>query len=175
MHIMVDLETWGRKPGCALRSIGAVPFDPMRGVVGERTFYANITRASCEEVGLTVDEETAAWWADQSADAQRALLEDQRPLVAVLNDFTQWWSDVSGVEVWGHGATFDPPILEGAYAAVFMDAPWKFWNVRCCRTILALGNRRPDLRGSETKHNALHDAVAQARAVNATLKAGLKF
>ena len=23
-HIMVDLETWGVRPGCALRSIGAV-------------------------------------------------------------------------------------------------------------------------------------------------------
>jgi len=30
-HIMLDLETWGVHPGCDLRSIGAVVFDPVKG------------------------------------------------------------------------------------------------------------------------------------------------
>lgn len=33
MHIMLDLETWGKRPGCDIRSIGAVVFDPMTGDV----------------------------------------------------------------------------------------------------------------------------------------------
>lgn len=32
-HIMLDLETWGKRPGCDIRSIGAVVFDPVRGDV----------------------------------------------------------------------------------------------------------------------------------------------
>ncbi len=35
IHIMLDLETWGKKPGCDLRSIGACVFDPMTAYVGE--------------------------------------------------------------------------------------------------------------------------------------------
>jgi len=42
-HIMIDLETWGKRPGCDIRSIGATVFDPSTGHIGERgtagTFY----------------------------------------------------------------------------------------------------------------------------------------
>lgn len=34
-HVSVDLETWGTEPGCDIRSIGAVLFDPDNGVVPE--------------------------------------------------------------------------------------------------------------------------------------------
>jgi hypothetical protein len=34
MHVMLDLETWGRTPGSDIRSIGAVVFDPTTGTVG---------------------------------------------------------------------------------------------------------------------------------------------
>lgn len=32
-HIMLDLETWGKRPGCDIRSIGAVVFDPVAGII----------------------------------------------------------------------------------------------------------------------------------------------
>jgi hypothetical protein len=34
INIMIDLETWGKKPGFDLRSIGATVFDPSDGTVG---------------------------------------------------------------------------------------------------------------------------------------------
>lgn len=34
VHIMLDLETWGRTPGSDIRSIGAVVFNPVAGTVG---------------------------------------------------------------------------------------------------------------------------------------------
>lgn len=37
IDIMLDLETWGKKPGCDIRSIGAVVFDPVAGMVGNVT------------------------------------------------------------------------------------------------------------------------------------------
>lgn len=33
ISIMVDLETWGTEPGCDIRSIGAVVFDPLTGKI----------------------------------------------------------------------------------------------------------------------------------------------
>lgn len=168
-HVMIDLETWGRVRGSAIRSLGAVVFDPATGQLNQ-SFYRNIDDASCEEVGLTRDPETEAWWEQQSLVAQAALLEGAQPLGDVLTAFTAWWGSVGGRYIYGHGATFDPVLLEGAYHACLLDPPWDFWNVRCCRTILAMANRKPDRRASETQHNALDDARAQARAVAAAFR-----
>lgn len=170
-HVMLDLETWGRVPGCAIRSVGAVVFDVEEQTLGER-FYRNIDDASCEALGLSKDPETVQFWAEQSKAAQDALLADRVPLSEALADFSQWFRNVDGVQVYGHGASFDPPILEAAFAACLLDAPWKFWDVRCCRTILAMANRRPDRRSGDTHHNALNDAEAQARAVMAAFRTG---
>jgi hypothetical protein len=170
-HVMIDLETWGRVPGCAIRSIGAVVFDADENILGER-FYRNIDDASCEALGLTKDPETVQFWAEQSKAAQDALLDNCVPLAEALADFHKWFGNVGGVQVYGHGASFDPPILEAAFNACLLEAPWKFWDVRCCRTILAMANRKPDRRSTDVHHNALHDAEAQARAVMAAFRYG---
>lgn len=171
-HVMIDLETWGTTPGSALRSLGACVFNPKTGDIGP-TFYRNISRTSCEGLGLTVDPRTEQWWSEQSAEARSALEPDQRQLGSVLSEFLGWWkTEVEDACVWSHGANFDVVLLESAFSAVFIEAPWKFWNVRCCRTVLALGNRKVVFaRGVE--HNALDDAVAQAKAVAAALSHGL--
>jgi hypothetical protein len=169
---MIDLETWGLTPGSMLRSIGAVVFDPVGARMGS-TFYANIDEASQEAVGLTRDGETVLWWTEQSFDAQELLEEDQRPLHDVLAEFTSWWKMAGGQHPWSHGANFDIVLLESAYRACGLEHPWKFWDVRCCRTVLALGNRRAYVPKGGVKHHALTDAKAQAVAVAAALESQL--
>ena len=168
-HVMIDLETWGTRPGSALRSLGAVVFDPRDGTLGS-TFYRNIDDASCEALGLRKDPSTVAWWGEQSKSAQDALLADRMPLPTVLGEFSAWWRDVRGEWVWGHGASFDPVLLEAAYEACMLDATWKFWNIRCCRTILGCANRKPMRSARDTPHYALDDAIAQAKAVAAAFR-----
>ena len=165
MHCMVDLETWGTNPGAAIRSLGAVMFDET-GV--HETFYRNVDDESCLRVGLSKSKSTEDWWADQSKEAQAALLVDPQPIGDVLADFAKWWKANNARYVWGHGATFDPPIVEAAFDAFGLAAPWDFWNVRCSRTVLAMANRRPSRAGG-THHNALDDAKAQAKAIIAAL------
>lgn len=168
VHVMLDLETWGTTAGSALRSIGAVVFDPMTGDINSK-FYRNITDESCDQMGLTKDPRTVAWWAEQSAAASAALVYDQVHLVDAVSAFTDWWNEQKAQYVWGHGANFDPVLLEAAYMAALGKAPWDFWNVRCCRTVLAMANRKP-LRGEGMHHNALDDAIAQAKAVAAAFR-----
>ena len=168
-HVMVDLETWGKVPGAAIRSIGAVVFNPYNGDI-EAEFYRSIDDQSCVDVGLHRDPETVEWWADQSAAAQGGFA-DPIPIDTALAHFTLWWQEHNGEQIYGHGANFDPPLLEAAYAACLMDAPWEFWDVRCCRTILAMAKRKPDRTGG-THHNALDDAIAQAKAVAAAFRTG---
>lgn len=169
-HVMLDLETWGTAPGSALRSWGAVVFDPATGALGAE-FYRNISDASCEAIGLTRSKDTEEFWArPENAAAQEMLAADQRDLGDVLVEFKAWWGDVKGRYIWGHGASFDPVLAEAAYEACLLEAPWDFWNVRCCRTVLAMANRKILRVSSDTHHNALDDAKAQARTVAAAFK-----
>lgn len=170
-HVMIDIETLGTRPGSIILSLGAQVFDPTSGDLGP-AYYANIDPESCRALGMTEDAATVKWWSEQSLAARTALEADQQALPNVLAAFCKWWSNVDGEFVWGHGANFDVTLMEAAFDAAMVDAPWKFWNVRCCRTVLALANRRPDRGRADVAHNALHDAQAQARAVAAALRFG---
>jgi hypothetical protein len=166
---MVDLETWGKVPGAALRSIGAVVFDPRSGDI-EAEFYRNIDEYSYMRIHMHRDPETVDWWSKQSAAAHGGFADPAPvPLDTALAQFILWWREHNGEQIYGHGANFDPPLLEAAYTACGMEAPWQFWDVRCCRTILAMAKRKPD-RTAGTHHNALDDAIAQAKAVAAAFR-----
>lgn len=162
-HVSTDLETLGKRPGCVIRSIGAVVFDPRGEGVGAG-FYVNVSRESCERHGLTVDPETEAWWAKQSDAAKAALEGDQLDLVEALDQLTAFWVAFAGRKVWGHGSTFDVAILDAAYLAIGREPPWKFWDVRDTRTAFDLAFVKPD-RAAGVHHTALDDAINQALTV----------
>tara|TARA_R110000823_G_scaffold115491_12_gene238202 strand:+ start:323 stop:901 length:579 start_codon:yes stop_codon:yes gene_type:complete len=177
-HIMIDLETMGTKPNSAILSIGAIKFDPTivqneEEIMGNDVFYANVDLESCLKAGLTVEGGTFYWWLNQSKDAQRGLtaldpVSLESALFDTVNGLTSWispnWQDNNSY-VWSHGAGFDIPILGTAYAAFDKPAPWKFWNARDTRTLFDLGDQlgMKKLKLDGTAHNALDDAVFQAR------------
>ncbi len=74
---------------------------------------------------------------------------------------------MKGSTIWANGATFDMPILEALYKAYGMDAPWKYNAARDVRTLFALsGNKLGDFGTvNDAKHDALGDALFQAREV----------
>jgi exodeoxyribonuclease VIII len=102
------------------------------------------------------------WWMSQS-DAARAQFnsKDRLELASALIEFSGWMDEVSGVYVWGNGASFDNVILGNAYKAVEISAPWKFWNDRCYRTMTGL---YPQVKMNRvgTYHSAIDDAKSQA-------------
>jgi hypothetical protein len=167
--VMVDLETVGKRPGCALISIGAVEFSPLTGELG-REFYQVVNIKSCKEFGLEEDPETVKWWLGQEKAARKTYDQARnkshsKPLVIALERLTAWLEPIGkrSVSMWGCGAGFDQPILVAAYEAAGMIVPWEFWNDRCYRTLKGLygGEIKMDRQG--THHNALDDARDQAR------------
>ncbi len=57
-HVMIDLETMGNKPGCAILSLGAVDFGQdkdKRWLMGDKTFYRELNLQSCIDAGLHID------------------------------------------------------------------------------------------------------------------------
>lgn len=170
IHCMADCETFGTRPGCAIRSIGAVMFD-LNGALGA-TFYANVTRAGQESLGLHVDPQTEKWWSEQSAEARAALEPDQIVLPQALTGFFRWFADQRAEKIWSHGATFDIPIIEAAAHAVKLRAPWKFWNARDTRTLYDVCDFdvREMQRNDASHHTALGDAKFQVACVAAALQ-----
>ena len=58
-NVMIDLETLGRRAGCAILSIGAVAFDLKQGL-GEE-MYVVVNRQSCNAAELHEDLSTLDW------------------------------------------------------------------------------------------------------------------
>jgi len=169
-HIMLDLETFGVRPGCVIRSIGAVEFE-IDGTTGDR-FYANIDQRSCEVVGLTIDQKTADWWRQQPAAVQALLTKDPQPLRTVVRDFYHWFrgkGPADRTRLWAHGAAFDPVIWQAACEAVGLEGvPWSYFNVRDTRTLFdfTLFDVR-DMERDTSPHSALDDCLFQVKCVAA--------
>ena len=159
-NVMIDLETLGVNPGCAIMSIGAVRFDETE-LLGE-PFYYEISLASCRAVGLVVEKDTRNWWRGQAASLyDRTLNGDGEDLPYILTRFNSW-APTGMWNIWSNGAAFDIPILTVAYRACgFLAPPWRPFSDRCYRT---LKNLRPEIKMNRVgeAHDALHDARSQA-------------
>lgn len=190
-HIMLDLETWGTKPGCDIRSIGAVVFDPYDahsvGLVGtsEPTMFYTATRnPDCYpsqrlKYPLTRDPETVKWWNEQSDEAQSAFA-NPLDLWNACFQFAYWlwqrtempkeryenWQPSETVRIWANDPHFDCSILAAVYDVINLPVPWHYRAPRSMRTITeAAGMTRDDYCTHGDAHHALHDAIAQAMTV----------
>jgi len=162
-RVMIDIETLGLEPGCVVLSIGAVEFGA--GEMGEQ-WYHSISRESCEEAGLTVDDGTVEWWRDQNEQA-REVLTGGDGLAEVLEEFTNWIADAN--EVWANSPSFDCDVLVEAGKAVGVPMPWEYYEERDFRTLADLA-LAPGVEHNGVDHDALDDAYHQAYVAAATLK-----
>jgi hypothetical protein len=169
-HLMLDLETLGTRVNCPVIAIGAVFFDPETGDLGA-TFDRAIDLADAMEFGRA-DGNTVKWWMDQGDAARKQVIRGQEKAQKVFADFHAFISRNSSAEVvpWGNGASFDISILDYAFPRILnVPPPWKFWNVRDCRTIKAIAEGvLPDYPHPRegVHHSALDDAVYQAKWVS---------
>jgi len=162
-RVMVDIETLGLKPGSAILSIGAVKFD--KSGIGE-TFERNISLESCKDAGLEINPDTLEWWLSQDGDVQHVLT-GGIPLTDALEAFSQFYGNSS--EIWAFSPAFDCVHLQTAYDAVGIVEPWDYYEQRDCRTLLNLP-QAVEMEQDGNEHDALDDAVYQARQVQATLE-----
>lgn len=167
-HVMVDLETMGNRSNAAVISIGACKFDPYGDDIQSK-FHLIIDLATCVEAGLNIDASTVMWWMAQSDKARMVFNANRRyTLRDALVEFSKWFGKES-LPVWGNGAAFDNVILRNAYAAAGAEAPWKFWDDRCYRTMKNMAPGVP-MNKLGVAHNALDDAVNQAVHLQAIFK-----
>jgi len=164
-HVMIDLETLGTTADAVIMSIGAVKFDLESNAIDDAGFYASISIESNQSYGRVIDEGTLLWWLNQSAEARQVFTEPKQSLDAGLAALSDWLGHNKRY-VWSNGASFDIPMLEHAYRKLGWEAPWEFWNSRCVRTYKSLPCADRVAKPAND-HNALRDAVNQARYVQA--------
>lgn len=164
--VMIDLETLGRRPGCAILSIGAVAFSVEHGLGPELEVV--VSRESCKHYDLHEDPETLDWWSKQTKEARETLVMANDPsssdlLPSALIQLEEYLAkfDLTRVRVWGNGSDFDNAILAVAYAAIDRPLPWQFYNNRCYRTLKSL-RQQVKMQRMGMHHNALADAKSQA-------------
>lgn len=161
--VMIDLETLNTTPDATILTIGAVKFDPFGRELQEPkmdSFYCKVDIDSCDRIGLTTSDDTIAWWANQSKEAQAAAF-DPEGRIDIVDAFAQLYKFCWGAKrVWSNGSCFDIIICEHVFRKINKAVPWKFWEVRDVRTAFDLGinPQRPPV----TAHHALEDAWNQA-------------
>ena len=176
-HMMVDLETMGKKPGAPIVSVGAVFFDPASGKTGAE-YYQVISLESSMSFGAKPDASTILWWLKQSPEARSAIVvDDTVGLVEALEHFLDFIAENAAngsknVQLWGNGSSFDCSLLEAAFELADTPFPIPRWNYRDVRTVVELGkavglNSRYDIPFEGDQHNALADARHQVKYVSA--------
>lgn len=248
IYVSLDTETWGKRAGFDLRSIGAVVLDPLCGYVAgvdahempesvlRNSFYVatdnpahkratpsvQLPLSQFDEDGYTWyfdgvdkyrqyplqrDPGTVQWWSEQSAEAQAAFA-NPVDLREALMQLSLWLHDVTraaraipqttmgadgelinigtleqyiplhkftGLRIYCHGPQFDLSIVEAAYHACGLEAPWNYRTARDTRTLFDAAGIDDDGDGSfkafmsrhnvGTAHHAQDDAIAQALCV----------
>ena len=170
--VMIDLETLDVLPTATILTIGAVKFDPFGDEANDpkmEKFYLKVDVDSCDRIGATVSQSTLDWWAKQSPEAQADAF-DPTNRIPVEDALAQLYKFCwGGKRVWSHGVGFDLIILEWYFRKIGKAIPWSFWEMRDTRTLFDIGIN-PN-RATVTAHNALADAVDQAKGVQTVYQA----
>jgi len=168
MDVMFDLETLDTKPSAVILSLGAVKFDPrQKGLdLGAERLSLRFEIDPQSAMGRTISDDTIAWWATQSKEAQEAAFGDVNR-VTVEDAVEQFHKFVWNSErVWSQGS-FDVNIIEHLYTSIGKPYAWQYWQVRDSRTLFDFVDGKLD----RTKHHdAVEDAIAQAEAVQRALR-----
>lgn len=158
--VMIDIETFGIRPGAPILSIGAVVFGP--GGIGEE-FYEEISLEDSMLHGMEPDASTIRWWFKQKIVPP---IFSGKSLHSVLSNFVNFYNTNSCITTWAKSPQFDIVLLEYAMKIAAITPPWKYNNLRDVRTALDLLHpvAADDIKMyvDGDAHNALYDAKYQA-------------
>jgi len=167
---MIDLETLGTTPDCAVLTIGGVKFDPNLIHKPTQEFYYRFEVNEQLDKGRTTLESTLEWWGKQDEEVREEALGDgnRTPVIEVLQALNKWCVGVDAI--WCQGPAFDICILENLYRQYDHHIPWAFWKIKDSRTLFGIMPKDPRKEFDFAAHNALEDCKVQAICVQHTIK-----
>lgn len=166
--IMIDMETMATRADAVILSIGAVKFQRETDYIDNDAFYAICSIGGQEKRHMSPD--TLAWWVSQDAKAKSIFLAPEKVSLGVALGQLKSWCDDDSRLLWANGADFDIPLILHALDTHGFSPLVRYYNHRCYRTMKNEYTMvpQPDFQG--TAHNALMDAMHQAKHLQAIYK-----
>lgn len=178
VDLVFDLETLAVKPRSAvILSLAIIPFtlDKVEDYadIVKRGFYRKCDAIAQLKAGGMKEDDTVAWWREQSEEAQRnAFLPSnddilvQQAFLEAIDWIKQTDYSFKDSHIWSRGVAFDFPKIEYRFDQVKEgDDPVNYWRVRDIRTFVdcLTGSsngifKQPEPQGF-IKHHALHDCA----------------
>lgn len=172
IHASIDLETFGTNPDSVVLSAGIVFFDWRTAEIVDEMYSVFNVKQQIDR-GRKIDPGTTAWWMEQSVEARALLAAKQQNVPEALGIITAAFEHYNPTGVWGMGSDFDCVLLGELYRTFGRSKPWSYGKSRCLRTLKNFVQPKtiamPENVG--VHHNALDDAIYQARLVAAICKA----
>ena len=153
LHLLLDIEALGVRPGASIVQLGAVVFSPRSGTLGA-TFHRHI-RPHPE---MHRELRTLHWHTERNTwpPAPPAV---PVPLEEAFAEFSRWVAEQGRPHTWwSWGATYDFPLLDAAYHLLGREAPWAYWQTACARTVWRMAF--PYGKTAPRPHHALEDSLA---------------
>ena len=171
-ELSIDIETLGTNIGDQILSVGLAIFDITTGEIGE-TRYLRVQVDPNQSINATLG--TITWWIDQAKENPEAL--------EGLFTTNAWSIGISGVlssihdfvtlhqpeGVWANGTKFNLAMLEHQFKQHSIDVPWPYNSDRCLRTLRSFAGKI-EIKREGAAHNALYDAIWQAKYISAAVK-----
>lgn len=170
-HGMLDLETLGVDPDCAIMTLGAVKFDPYSDAEPHSELYMRLdVEEQTEAYSRSINDDTLAWWASQPQTIQDEAFgdHDRTSVAQFVRQLNRWCVGLD--QIWCQGPTFDFVILTDFYRMAGEPCPWHYWQIRDSRTLFSLMPTDPRKEIQEQLHNALADSYFQAKCVQKCYK-----
>lgn len=170
MHISIDIESLATTPDAVILSIGAAMFDT-QGLHG--LFYAVLDVGCQDRQRRRRDCKTLEWWEQQSDEARKVLTQkDREPVLYALGRLHEFVNKSDPEGIWALGPHFDIAAIEHLCVTYGVPVPWHYRLPRDLRTVRSqfmkkfpAGNFDHIKSEGGVAHNALDDAVWQARAL----------
>lgn len=161
-HVMLDIETLSTGSSAIAMTIGCAMMDEKFNILDSLEFGIDWQHERQSMKHYELEWSTFAWWLNQNEEARQRIIQSVKlsfaGIFALMRRLVIYWDCV---EVWSNGAAFDVPIIENIYRTQGEEVPWKFWNVRCFRTVKSL-YKHVHMSDSVVPHGAREDAIAQA-------------
>ena len=177
--LMIDIETVGRTPGCAIIQIAAVPFNMNTGAISDNIFRSSINLDHQLESGkgFTYCPNTYKWWMKENPELFKRLSRSSMKYNQVGSEFQSWFNKLNNsknIRVWGNSSRFDLGIIEGWYKKAIgykFEPFWNTWLERDVRTLAMLNPKiKADTKFIGTKHDAIDDCKHQIKYCRAIVR-----
>lgn len=167
-HIIIDIETLGRRNDAAITQVGIIPTDENFNALDQ--YLVQVDPNAWPTCDRTFTGETLLWWIQQKntpvSKFPTQIANSYKDLVEKLNYVFRKYNTKDSI-VWTKGS-MDLFCIKDLYEYFDMDIPWKFWQPRDIRTTKEIIKDWKVCDNNNT-HNALGDALEEVEELKLNL------